>query len=143
VFPFFLSVNFDTVILNNQEVILYTGSCLCGAIQFSIKAELGPVQVCHCLQCRKAQGGPFATNIAVSESVFQLTSGRNLLSEFASSPGKKRCFCTVCGSPVYSYRESLPGVVRIRAGLINEPLAVQPLAHFNLTSQCNWWPEKQ
>lgn len=65
--------------------------------------------------------------------------GDDLITEFESSPGKKRCFCKVCGSPIYSYRDALPGVLRIRAGLINEPLSVRPIAHFHTASKCNWW----
>jgi hypothetical protein len=118
---------------------LYTGSCLCGGVQFRIEAELDPIQVCHCSQCRKAQGTPFATNTPVSVSAFHLSSGAELLKEFESSPGKKRIFCSTCGSPIYSSQESLPGIVRIRAGLINEPLSVRPIAHFYTGSKCNWW----
>lgn len=118
---------------------MYTGSCLCGGVQFAIDAELEPIQVCHCIQCRKAQGAPFATNTPVSASAFRMTAGSELLTEYESSPGKKRCFCKVCGSPIYSHRTSLPGVFRIRAGLINEPIAVRPVAHFHVASKCNWW----
>lgn len=118
---------------------MYTGNCLCGGVQFRIDAQLAPIQVCHCSQCRKAQGGPFATNTPVSTAVFQLLSGAELLKVFEASPGKQRVFCSQCGSPVYSKRDSLPGVLRIRAGLINEPLAVQPALHAYTASKANWW----
>jgi hypothetical protein len=119
---------------------MYTASCLCGGIQFRIDAELGPIQICHCTQCRKAQGTPFATNVAVAASVFHFTRGAELLTEYESSPGKNRCFCRVCGSPIYSYRKSLPGVFRIRVGLIAEPIAAKPMTQFHVASRCNWWP---
>src|SRR4051794_26453813 len=118
--------------------ILYTGNCLCNGVQFCIDAELAPIQVCHCIQCRKAQGAPIATNTPVSNSVFRLTSGKELLTEYESSPGKKRVFCKRCGSPIYSYRDTLPDVVRIRVGLINEPVAARPAAHFHIASKANW-----
>jgi hypothetical protein len=119
---------------------VYTGSCLCGRVQFSIEDELEPIQVCHCQQCRKAQGTPFATNIPVKASAFRITQGAELLSGFESSPGKRRLFCSRCGSPVISKKESLPDVVRVRAGTINEPLRSRPIAHFHVASKCNWWP---
>ena len=118
---------------------LYTGSCLCGGVQFRIEAEPEAIQVCHCSQCRKAQGTPFATNAPVPDSAFHLTSGPELLAEFESSPGKKRVFCRRCGSPIYSHGESMPGVLRVRVGVINEPLAARPVAHFYTASKCNWW----
>jgi hypothetical protein len=118
---------------------VYTGSCLCGGVEFRIEGELEPIQVCHCLQCRKAQGAPFATNTPVQKAAFTLTRGAELLKEYESSPGKQRVFCSTCGSPVYSYKDTLPDVLRIRAGLINEPLQARPTAHFHVTSKCNWW----
>lgn len=118
---------------------MYTGSCLCGGVQFHIDAELEPIQICHCSQCRKAQGAAFATNTPVSSAVFQLISGADLLTSFESSPGKERVFCSRCGSPIYSKKDTLPGVLRIRAGLINEPLSESPAVHFYTGSKANWW----
>lgn len=118
---------------------MYTGSCLCGGIRFRIDESLAPIQICHCEQCRKAQGGPFATNIPVPRSALQFTAGQELLKEYESSPGKSRYFCSNCGAPVYSSRAALPDVVRVRAGLIDGPLASRPQFHAYVGSQCNWW----
>ena len=117
----------------------YSGGCLCGGVSFRVDSELEPIQICHCVQCRKAQGGPFAAVIPVDVSNFRLLSGEHLLKAYESSPGKQRVFCSCCGSPVYSRRPSLPGVVRIRAGLFNEPLSVKPAWHAHTGSKCNWW----
>ena len=100
---------------------MHTGSCLCGGVRFRIDADLEPIQVCHCSQCRKAQGTPFATNTPVSADAFHLISGEALLSAFESSPGKQRVFCSHCGSPIYSQKDTVPGVLRVRAGLLDEP----------------------
>lgn len=119
---------------------MYTGSCLCAGVQFRIDQEIEPIQVCHCSQCRKAHGTPFATNAPVASASFSLTQGKDLLREYESSPGKTRYFCGRCGSPIYSRKDTLPEVVRIRAGLINEPIKIKPAAHFHVASKCNWWP---
>ena len=119
---------------------MHTGSCLCGGIQFRIDSELAPIEVCHCRQCRRAQGTPFATNSPVKAPAFRFIRGADLLAEYESSPGKKRAFCQRCGSPIYSSRASLPGVLRIRVGLIDDPVAAKPVAHAHVASICNWWP---
>lgn len=119
---------------------MYSGNCLCGGVSFQIQGELEPIQICHCSQCRKAQGTPFATNVPIQEDAFHLHSGAELLRSFEASPGKKRVFCSKCGSPIYSKKDSLPGVLRIRAGLINEPLlSSRPVAHIYTGSKANWW----
>ena len=118
----------------------HRGACLCGAVAFTIDGPLPPIQVCHCAQCRRAQGGPFATNIPVEAARLRFESGEAQLQRFESSPGKRRVFCARCGSPVFSERDSLPGIVRIRAGLIDEPLGTRPGFHAHVASACDWWP---
>ena len=117
-----------------------TGSCLCTGVRFTITGALEPIQVCHCSQCRRAQGTPFATNIPVNASAFTITQGAELLSGYESSPGKTRMFCSRCGSPILSRRDSLPDVVRVRAGTLDGEVASQPAAHFHTASKANWWP---
>lgn len=120
---------------------MHTGSCLCGGIQFHIDAaQLAPIKLCHCGQCRKAQGTPFAANTPVSSEAFHLTSGAALLTTFQSSPGKYRVFCCVCGSPIYSTRDTLPKVFRVRAGLIDRPVAIAVVAHCYCAYKADWWP---
>ena len=119
---------------------MHTGSCLCGAVRFRISGALAPIELCHCRQCRKAQGTPFAANAPIEKDAFHLDSGQDQLAQFESSPGKKRIFCRRCGSPIYSSRDSLPGVLRIRTGLIDEPVCARPVAHMHVASACSWWP---
>ncbi|UVE16305.1 GFA family protein [Pseudomonas sp. LS44] len=115
------------------------GSCLCGAVRYRVEGELAPIQVCHCSQCRKAQGAPFATNIPVSEADFHLLQGAESLTAFESSPGKQRVFCSRCGSPVFSRNAKTPGVVRLRAGSLDGELETRPAVHFHVASKANWW----
>jgi hypothetical protein len=117
----------------------YTAQCLCGGISFRIDGDLEPIQICHCTQCRRAQGSAFAANIPVAESAVSFDRGAELMAEYESTPGKKRVFCRRCGSPVYSARSSLPGVLRIRAGLINEPLNLRPLFHAYVAHKADWY----
>jgi hypothetical protein len=119
---------------------MYTGRCLCGGIQFRIDSQLQTIQICHCGQCRKAQGTPFASNSPIKSDTFRVVQGSDLLVEYESSPGKKRVFCRRCGSPIYSARESMPGILRIRVGLLDGAIAAVPIAHIYVASQCNWWP---
>jgi hypothetical protein len=96
--------------------------------------------VCHCTHCRKAQGGPFATNTPVARSALHFERGESLLKAYESSPGKRRHFCLHCGSPVFSERDADPSVVRIRAGLLDGPLNVPLDFHAFVASKCDWWP---
>ena len=120
---------------------MHTGSCHCRAVRFEIEGELAQIQVCHCGDCRKAQGGPFGTNIPVETSKFRLLSGADDLRIYESTPGKERVFCSRCGGPLFSRLQSKPEVMRVRAGTLTlvdvrpreeRAMAEAPVAYANL-----------
>ena len=116
------------------------GGCLCGAIRYQIEGDLAPIQICHCEDCRKAQGSAFAANIPVSMDRFEVTNGEAQLRAYDSSPGKERVFCSVCGSPLFSRLLGRPGVVRIRAGTLDRGPDLDVGFHFFTASKAGWWP---
>lgn len=101
---------------------MYTASCLCQSVQFRINQEIEHVLLCHCKQCQRAQGSAFVAVAVVQYRKIEFIQGEDLIGEYSSSPGKKRTFCKICASPLYSSREDLPEVRRLRVGIINEPL---------------------
>ena len=117
----------------------HRGSCLCGAIRFEIDGELGPIVFCHCAQCRKAQGSAFAANAPVHAGDFRVVAGREALAAYESSPGKRRHFCRICGSPIMSTRDSLPEVVRVRIGTLDSRIDARPSAHIFAASKAEWY----
>lgn len=118
---------------------MHRGGCLCGAVRFEISGALPPIQICHCGQCRRAQGSAFAANIPVRVESLRFISGLQGLREYESSPGKLRAFCSNCGSPLYSRRVDLPDTRRIRAGSLDTPVHARPVAHFHTASKADWF----
>lgn len=76
----------------------YVGSCLCGAISYSLSATPKAATHCHCRQCQKAHGAAFATYVSVKASDFVIDRGHEHLKRFASSTDVTRQFCAQCGS---------------------------------------------
>lgn len=105
------------------------GSCRCGGIQYSYGGEVGTITVCHCIDCRKLQGGAGVVAAPVARAGLRWHSGHELISEFESSPGKNRAFCNHCGTPLYSRRNDAPQVLRLRLGSIDTPTDLVPVAH--------------
>ncbi len=114
------------------------GSCLCNSIQYEIHGELGPTMMCHCSKCRKANGSAYAVNAAVKTDEFHFVKGKELVSEFESSPGVFRTFCKQCGSPLYSRRPSQPELLRFRIGTLDTSVEVKPIAHIFVGSKASW-----
>ncbi len=114
------------------------GSCLCGAVRYEVDGVLGPIVCCHCSMCRKAQGAAFAVNAPVGADRFRLVAGADVLRSYRSSPGKERCFCGRCGSPIFSRRDGAADV-RLRLGTLDTPIAARPSAHIFAASKAEWW----
>ncbi len=116
-----------------------TGSCLCGAVRFEIAGELAPIQFCHCVDCRKAQGSAFGSNIPVATADFRLLSGSDILKAYEHTPGKERVFCGTCGSPVFSRLLARPEAMRLRAGTLDNPTGAACGFHFYVDDKADWW----
>ena len=114
------------------------GSCLCGNVRFEYSGNLGPVTLCHCSQCRKTSGTAFATNSQVDKSGFKILEGNDFIKEYESSPGKYRAFCSNCGSPIYSRRDSIPEKLRIRLGTLDTETDEKPSFHIFVSSKAEW-----
>lgn len=118
---------------------MHSGSCLCGGVRYDVGGELGPIVVCHCSRCRKANGSAFQAVSPVPAADFQLQSGHGLLAEYESSPGVFRVFCRVCASPLYSRRTAMPEVLRLRIGSLDTPVDGRPEAHIFTASKAEWY----
>lgn len=118
---------------------MLTGHCLCGEVTFAYNGPLGPVALCHCSQCRRAHGSAFSASAPVQKAHFRFTGGVDRISEFESRPGKFRAFCSRCGSQLYSRVDAIPGILRLRVGVINEPLGKGPAAHVFTGSKSDWF----
>lgn len=119
----------------------HRGSCLCGTVQYEVRGEFGPAIYCHCSRCRKASGTAFATNAPVTEKDFVVIAGAATLKTYVNAEtGTHRIFCSNCGSPIISKRDSLPGVVRVRLGTLDTPLPHQqwPHGHYYVASKADW-----
>ena len=118
---------------------MLTASCLCNGVSIEVSGKLGPVVYCHCSRCQKASGTAFAANASVRRKYWTYRSGAELVREFESSEGVFRAFCSACGSPVYSRRNSEPETLRLRLGIVDGDPGRRSIAHFWVGSKAHWF----
>ncbi len=118
---------------------MLTGRCLCGAVRYEIAGRVGPFGFCHCRTCQRAQGGPFVTSAPVRTRYLTVVAGTELVSEYESSPGKWRCFCRTCGSPLWSRTRADPETMRIRLGLLDADPERRPMVHIWVRDNPPWF----
>ncbi len=84
----------------------HSGSCMCGAVAFTITSPVTETGACHCGMCRKWSGGVFL-GVEVPKGAMEITGADNL-TVYPSSAWAERAFCKTCGSSVF-YRVTAPG----------------------------------
>ncbi|HEV7306455.1 GFA family protein [Ensifer sp.] len=93
-----------------------SGKCLCGQVQVSVRGAPIRVGICHCMDCRKESGSAFTFYGIWPAQEFQCSG------ETAEFHG--RCFCSHCGSRVFSVdaREA-----EVKLGLLSQaPTPLKP-----------------
>lgn len=111
--------------------------CLCGDVEFEIKANLNHAINCHCQSCRKSHGAPYVTVLVVLNDNYKITKGIEKLSRLPINPDKTgRFICSSCGSKLFTETaQGLPISVHTTT-LVNENL-VKIMAHTNVASKCS------
>jgi len=115
------------------------GKCLCGAVKYEISGEMGPITHCHCPSCQKAHATAFSSVSSVQPDDLKFTAGEALLKFYESSPGKKRYFCSNCGSQIYAKREDQKHYI-LRMGTVDGDPGIRPVQHIFTRYKAPWYP---
>ncbi len=122
---------------------MITGSCLCGAVNYSLSGPMGEVVHCHCNTCRKTHSSAFSSVAAVADVDFHLQVPVSQLGCFESSPGKLRYFCQACGSHLYAKREGTEHVILRLGSLDDDSLTVENTPrernHIWVSQKARWY----
>lgn len=101
------------------------GSCLCGAVTYTLSAPPQMSLLCHCINCKKWTGSAFMMNDWYNRDEFQIqadtpTTIKTFVDKMCDSKNKlSRHFCAHCGTPLYSSSERNPQAVIVPRGTID------------------------
>ena len=114
------------------------GGCQCGNIRYEITEKPSLVYTCHCVDCQRITSSAFSTGVAVPETAFRLTAGKPRAIERMPDSGRlnTRFVCPDCTSWVYSMPRS--GIVRVRAGSLDDTSWLRPTRHIWTRSKQPW-----
>lgn len=97
-------------------------SCSCGQLTARVVGDPVRVSICHCLNCQRRTGGPFAqqarfprenVTVAGRSTVYVITGDEGTRAHFH--------FCPRCGATVYYEPEAMPDFVAIPVGAFADP----------------------
>ena len=122
--------------VTDSRDIGHTGSCLCGAVAFSINMPLKGVTYCHCSQCRK-QSGIFYASTNVPLSGFTLTR-HDGLAWYAASDIARRGFCKDCGSFLF-WQANGSDRIAVSAGALDMPTGLEAERHIFVDDKADFY----
>ena len=116
-----------------------TGGCLCGAVRYVSDAEPVAARVCWCRDCQYFAAGAGTVNAVFRAETFR-TQGetRDYASTADSGARMHRRFCPNCGTPVFSQSEERSDLIIARAGTLDDPNLITPLATIWTASAPKW-----
>ena len=120
-----------------------TGRCLCGGVTYSADADPVAQAACHCTECQRQGGSPFAIIVAVPLEAMSVEG--DSLSTFTTTgddhgQATERHFCSGCGSPIYSISGAAPQFAFIKAGSLDDSSWIEPALEVWTGSAQPWTP---
>lgn len=95
----------------------YSGSCHCGGVTFTVRADLERSARCDCSMCRRRG----AIMVSCDESDLTIRTGRELLTEYRfNTKVAVHYFCGRCGIYTFHKMRKLPDKYAINAGCIED-----------------------
>jgi hypothetical protein len=115
---------------------IFSGRCLCGKVTYECHAEPKAIFNCHCVDCRRATGSVFGTNLFVSEEqveIFGEVCSFTHTSDSGSTMTKQ--FCSNCGSLLFGKNSAKPDVLSVRAGTVDQLDLIKPAVNVFMESR--------
>lgn len=117
----------------------YEGGCLCGAVRYRVTAEPISMRLCWCRDCQYLAAGNATANVVFPSDAITITGALSDYTGTADSGNvMHRKFCSTCGTPMFSQAESRPHLIIVRAGTLDDPEQVRPIASIWTESAPSW-----
>ena len=108
--------------------IPFTGGCVCGAIRYECKQEPVAMLNCHCQDCQRSSGAPFASGIVGAVAATEITGTPKAQVARGSTGGATtRRFCADCGTPLFTRGEAVPEFMSIRFSTLDDQSWFEPM----------------
>ena len=117
----------------------FSGGCACGSIRYLCTRAPVAMLNCHCRDCQRSSGAPFASGVVVLASDTQITGTPKTYSVRGGSGGlTTRSFCPDCGTPLFARGEAAPEVMSIRFPTLDDQSEFQPTLDIWTASAQAW-----
>lgn len=118
-----------------------TGQCTCGEVRYRMNASPMIVHACHCTECQRLTGGPFAINALVETDRIELLAGTPVPVPVKGTSGELQSIlrCPSCEVALWShYPGAGPKIAFVRVGTLDDPGRLTPDIHIYTSTKLPW-----
>jgi len=114
------------------------GSCLCGAVHYTVEDGFRYALNCHCSQCRRATGAAFKSFAGIERGRLSLLAGEKDVLLYGDPAHDHDVRCGKCGSLLYSVVRD-GAFVHVTLGTLLDVPSIRPGAHIFVGSKAPWF----
>ena len=108
-------------------MFIFSGECLCGKVNYNCYTEPKAIFNCHCVDCRRATGSVFGTNLFVPEEEVKICGKLSSYTHKSDSGSTMtKMFCSNCGSLMFGRNSAKKNILSIRAGTVIQLDLIKP-----------------
>ena len=116
-----------------------SGQCACGAVRYRCASAPIAMLNCHCDDCQRSSGAPFASGVVVASDDLQVDGQpRTHAVRGASGRTTTRSFCGDCGTPLFTRSEVNAQFTSIRFPSLDDASGFAPMLDI-WTSRAQPW----
>lgn len=118
----------------------FTGGCLCGGVRYEVTAPPLSVGYCHCTRCQRRTGTAASVQARLAPGSFRIVRGEELVRAYAPPDGFHKCFCSICGSALWSKDPENDAVMSVRLGTFDGDPGLRPTFRAFVAYAAAWEP---
>lgn len=116
----------------------HRGSCLCGAVRYTVDGPLAYIVFCHCSRCRKGTGTAHGANLVSTRATLEWSAGADRVRTFRLPATRHmRSFCDACGSPLPSSQGD-GALLVVPAGSLDTAVGIERATHILCADRAGW-----
>jgi hypothetical protein len=114
---------------------------MCGGVRFEVTAEPESAGYCHCTRCQRRTGTAASAQARFEPGALRILEGEGLVRDYEPGGGGWiKCFCSACGSALWSKNPDTREIGSIRLGILDPGHGIRPQWRTFVDYACEWEP---
>ena len=119
-----------------EDAAQKSGSCRCGAVQFTVTGDPLITIACHCTGCQRMTASAFSLSTLYPLDAFAVVGGDPVLGGLQQAT--RHYFCPDCKSWLYTRIEGLDDMVNVRATMLDDCRTYRPFVETCTDEKLPW-----